>query len=193
MVRGFGHLSDERLIEVCMAEALPPREQQHLQRCQRCIARRADLEALLADVSSAASAEADAAFPSDRLARQHARILHRVSQAAGRPARVIAFPGHAQEPDMVPVSPRTRWVAAAAAAGLVIGLVAGHMSRDFPAELRAPAMERPTSVPQPNLRAVNAAFSEEELLGQIELAVASPSGSSLGTLNDLTPRAWEVK
>jgi hypothetical protein len=43
------------------------------------------------------------------------------------------------------------------------------------------------------LPAANAAFAEEELLGQIELAVAIPGGSALGTLNALTPRAWEVK
>jgi hypothetical protein len=84
-----------------------------------------------------------------------------------------------------------RWVAGAAAAGLIIGLVAGHMSRGFPVQRNAPQAR--LEVANGPIRTVNAAFAEEELLGQIEMAVSSSSGSALGALNAMTPRAWEVK
>jgi hypothetical protein len=188
MMNGLRHLSDDRLIEACLAEALPPSEQRHLQRCPKCTARHADLAALLDDVSAASRAAADEAFPPDRLARQQARILQRVAHVGG-PARVLAFPRTLHESEPVSVRrPTTRWVAAAAAAGLVIGLAAGHLTRGFsvrpsPGMAAAPGTIRPAVPP----------FSEEEFMGQIELAIASPGGSALGTLNDLTPRAWEVK
>jgi len=185
------HLSDDQLLGVCLAEPLPPREQEHLQSCAACSARRHDVDTFLRDASLAAEAEADAAFPPERLAKQHARILQRLANE-GRAARVIAFPGHSPEGETAKPLPRTRWLAGAAAAGLVIGLVAGHMSRDLRG-VRQGASPEGVVVTQLPMRTGNAAFLEEELLGQIEMAVASPSGSALGTLNDLTPRAWEVK
>ena len=190
MVRGIGHLSDDRLIEACTTEPLGSREREHLQRCPECATRQSDLVGLLEDVAVAAESEADAAFPPERLARQQARILARVAQD-GRPARVISFPGYGHEAGYMPARPAVRWVAGAAAAGLVIGLVAGHMSRDFSVRVRA-AVPRLDATSGP-MRTVNAAFAEEELLGQIELAVSSSSGSALGALNAMTPRAWEVK
>ena len=125
------HLSDDRLIEVCLLEAPSTAEQQHLGSCARCDARRARLQGLLDDVSGTAAAEADAAFPPERLARQQARILTHLLHD-GRPARVIAFPaGHAHEPMASRTRPSTRWVAAAAVAGLVIGVIAGRFGHDF--------------------------------------------------------------
>ena len=49
--------------------------------------------------------------------------------------------------------------------------------------------------PQPTgLRAVATTFSEDEFLGQIEMAPDSPGpGTALRALHDVTPRAWEVK
>ena len=69
------HLSDDRLIELSMLEAVSTTEQQHLSACARCDARRVRLQRMLDDVSDTATAAADAAFPPERLARQHSRIL----------------------------------------------------------------------------------------------------------------------
>ena len=92
------HLSDDRLIEVCLLEAASVAERQHLGACPHCDARRARLQRLLDDASGAAASEADAAFPPDRLARQQARIFSELLHD-GRPGRVIAFPaGRAHEP-----------------------------------------------------------------------------------------------
>jgi hypothetical protein len=185
------HLSDDQLIELCLGGGAHP-----LSDCASCEARRADLAALLDEVSDTANHEADAAFPADRLARQQARILQRLEQD-GRPGRLIAFPGHAQEPASPRVRPGTRWIAAAAAAAFVIGLLAGHLAHDIPKATSGPAAPVDRAIdtpPSSTLRAVATTFSEDEFLVQIELAADSPGpGTALRALHDVTPRAWEVK
>ena len=196
------HLSDDRLIEVCMLEAPSAAEQQHLGACARCDARRARLQALLDDVSGTAAAEADAAFPPERLARQQARILTHLLHD-GRPARVIAFPaGHGHEPMVSRTRPSTRWIAAAAVAGLVIGVIAGRFGHDYSfgrppaAQVMARATERPelrAAGSTGTIREVSAAVSDEEFLSQIEVAIDGPAAAALQPLDDLTPRAWEAR
>ncbi len=149
-----------------------------------------------------AAAEADAAFPAERLARQQSRILAHLLHD-GRPARVIAFPaGNAHESLASRTRPSTRWVAAAAVAGLVIGVIAGRFGHDYPllgrpgsarvavartaeAELRAGNTG--------TLREVSVDISDEEFLSQIELAIDGPSAAALQPLDDLTPRAWDAR
>ena len=197
------HLSDDRLIEVCLLEPASIAEQQHLGVCTRCNARRARLQTLLDDASGAAAAEADAAFPPDRLARQQARILSQL-QHDGRPGRLIAFPaGHAHEPLVSRTRPSTRWIAAAAVAGLVIGVIAGRFGHDYsfgrPGGTRVVVAR---SADAPDLRAsgstgaireISAGFSEEEFLSQIEVAIDGPAAAALQPLDDLTPLPWEVR
>jgi hypothetical protein len=181
------HLSDDRLIEVCLDRVPEPREQRHLDGCPECEQRRSDLAQLLADVSDVAIAEADVAFPAERLVRQQARILHRLEHE-GRPARVIAFPaGHGHDVTPLRARPGMRWVAAAAAAGLVIGLVAGHLAHDLPVAGTSPRQAPGTGT----LQAVSTSLSEEEFLGQLEVAIQGGS-TALRPLDDLTPRVWEV-
>ena len=97
------HLSDDRLIEICFDLEVTSSDRAHLQLCPACEERRSSLAGTLDEIDTAATQEADAAFPADRLARQRARILQRVDQD-GRPARVIAFPaGHAHDAGAAPV------------------------------------------------------------------------------------------
>jgi hypothetical protein len=189
MMKAHSHLSDDQLIELCLDGA------QAVHGCASCEARRADLAALLNEVATTARQNADEAFPAERLTRQHARILQRIEQD-GRPGRLIAFPGHVQEPSTLRVRPRTRWIAAAAAAAFVIGLLAGHLAHDMPGRTAVSAVPiaRATDSAQTGLRAVATTFSEDEFLGQIEMAADSPGpGTALRALHDVTPRAWEVK
>ena len=144
--------------------------------CAACEARRADLTALLHEVSDAAAYHADAAFPAERLGRQQARILQRIEQD-GRPGRIIAFPGHGQEAASLRTRPRARWIAAAAVAGLVIGLAAGHLQHDIQRGMSAPSVPAVRATDAPDVRtlqAVATTFSEDEFLGQIEMAADSP-------------------
>ena len=186
MLKIHGHLSDDRLIALCL-DGADASEAAH---CPACQQRYAGFAAVLADVHDTAITQADAAFPAERLARQHARILQRLEQD-GRPGRVIAFPGHAREGQFWRSRPDTRWMAAAAAAGLVIGLLAGLATQNIPRPAVATVVA--TDAAPLGFRAVATAFSEDEFLGQVEMAADSPGGTDLRSLHDLTPRAWEVR
>ena len=174
-----------------------------------------EIARLLAEYSEAVTAEADAAFPAERLARQQTRILQRLEQE-GRPGRLIAFPaGHSHEPPPLRARPGMRWIAGAAAAGLIIGVAAGHLTHDFSnrAISRTPQIvaSRPgaggidtggmraggmtaggMTAGAVTLRAVSTTLSEEEFLGQLEIAIEGNPSASLQPLDELTPRVWEI-
>ena len=185
------HLSDDQLIDACLG--VPQSSaREHLLGCAGCEARRAAMGHMLTEVTEVAVAEADAVFSPERLTRQHARILQRVDQD-GRPARVIVFPaGQPPSSSLRHPRPATRWVAGAAAAGLVLGLLGGHFARNLTGFDR-PA---PTAVAQPTgttaVRTVSLS-AEDEFLGQIELAVGSAGPAVLRPIDALTPRAWDVR
>ena len=173
--------------------------------------------------AGALAEEADAAFPPERLAAQRARIARRLaalarqqerrtsrravgagSQAAAprsQPARVLPFP--VRETVVRRPARPVRWVAAAAAAGLLVGLVAG---RGFDRRL-ASGPSSVGSAPSAALRAAPAAeprpqgargapaladlLAGEPLLVEIEAALASPRVAELQAIDALTPRVRE--
>jgi hypothetical protein len=194
------HLSDDRLIE--LSTGADPADlyaaaagDVHLRQCAGCQSRYTELASLLDEITRAATADADAAFSDERLARQHARILQRVDQD-GRPGRLIAFPAaQTHTPLLQRARPFSRWVAAAAVAGLLVGLLAGQFlpdrgQRDLrgqPSQIVANSGNGGVA-----LRAVSTTMSEDEFLGQVELsAVGRPA--LLRPLDDMTPRAWEIR
>lgn len=186
------HLSDDRLVEVCLDREATPDEDAHLTTCEHCTTRRSRLERLLGEVTDTASAESDAVFSDERLAAQHARIMHRIEQD-GRPARVISFPA-AQVSDVRPLRTRPvgRWIAGAAAAGLAIGLLAGHLVHDLrpiDGSLRTQTLRvTPTAPSASGFRAVTASMNDDEFIGEIESALDGPELAVLRPLNDLTPQ-----
>ena len=153
---------------------------------------------LIQQVTAALNAEADAAFPDERLERQHARILQRVDQE-GRPGRVIAFPAsqHAMPTSLLQTSSSTRWIAAAAAIAFIAGVAAGQR---LPTEFRfTPAAQiagaRPIAAETTGttLRASAPLVpSDDEFLGEVEIAAQSRP-AALRHLDALTPRAWDVE
>jgi hypothetical protein len=187
------HLSDERLIDACLADAADAAdaaERQHLDRCPACEERRIGIVQLLRDVSDAAAAETDVLFPADRLARQRARVLQRIERE-GRPARLISFPAVGPAERLPRTRPAARWIAGAAAAGLMIGLLAGQLVRMRPNGTGVPvAIDQRPAVSA--LQVISATMSEDEFLSRLEIAVEGTSGASLQPLDDLTPRVWEV-
>jgi hypothetical protein len=100
----------------------------HVGECAQCRARYDAFADWLSDTRAAAIGEAEEVFPAERLAAQHAQIVRRL-EALERPARVIAFPRFSHGAVAVRRGPQ-RWIAAAAAAGLIVGLGAGEL-RDF--------------------------------------------------------------
>jgi hypothetical protein len=187
------HLSDERLIEICLADPLTPIDEPHLLGCQRCERRRAALSSTLGDVTARVIDEADQAFPAERLTRQHARIMQQVDHL-GRPARVIAFPaGHTQDATRPTVRRVRRWIAAtgAVAVAFLVGVFTEHLAHQLPVS-RLPEARVASRAPDvPVTRTVVASTSDDELLGQIELAGGSAGPAALRPLDALTPRAWD--
>jgi len=169
----------------------------HLRDCADCRARYSTFAGWLDTLRADAAAEADEVFTADRLAAQQAQIARRL-EALGQPGRVIAFPRFAQPIASRPGEGR-RWVAAAAAAGLVVGLGLGQML-DFGASSRSAA---PFSAPQQvargaaggdavrvGLQPVSAALSDESFLEDVELMPSQARvPESLQYLNAITPSA----
>ena len=189
------HLSDDRLIDLCVSRATPEGDEgSHLAMCATCAARRLSIVGILDELDSAAASNADAAFPPDRLERQQARILQRVDQD-GRPGRLISFPAGEPPAAHLHSRPRTRWAAAIAAAAFVFGLVTGHFAHlpSFGTAPRATGIVGNNDENPAPLRAVPTTFSEDEFLGQVELAAAQNGPVALRPLDAMTPRAWEVR
>jgi hypothetical protein len=186
------HLSDDRLIEICFDLDVTSSDRAHLQSCATCEERRTNLVGTLDEIDMAMTQEADPAFPADRLARQRARILQRIDQD-GRPARVIAFPaGHTH--DAAPHRlRRARWgtVAAAVAASFLVGLLAEHLAHDLPGSRQSIPVQRTQTTVATTTQA--RASSDDEFLGQVEVAAVGVGPAALRPLDALTPRAWDAR
>lgn len=194
------HLSDDRLVELYFSDTPSAQEQQHLGNCHDCDRRRSATVHLLDETAQASAEDVESAFPADRLARQQLLIMERAEAAAG-PARVIAFPATQvlETGGIDRTRSTTRWVAAAAVAGLVVGVVAGRAGRDFRplgGLGRATSVQATQSVQSRqdalNIRAISAPLSDDEFLFELEAAVESRGqGGALRALDELTPRAWD--
>jgi hypothetical protein len=188
------HLSDDRLIELALGRLASVRDDGHLATCVSCQSRHASLAVLLDEVGEAGAIDADQAFPPAKLARQRARILQRVDQI-GVPGRVLSFPRvSARVSSALSWKPNTRWVAAAALAGLLVGLLADHALTRLPAAPRWASRDVPPIVSTDGaatIRPVSNAQSEDEFFGQLEAAVGSAGPGILHPLDAMTPRAWD--
>jgi anti-sigma factor RsiW len=190
------HLDDAALAAIWTERAAPgggggAAEAAHLEACAECRVRYAAFAAWLEDVRVEARAEADQAFPPDRLALQQIQITRRL-EALERPARVIPFPRFARPIVSEPSGPR-RWIAVAAAAGLIVGLGVGQMldlrhTLDRPgtfSEAGSRTIARNTPAERPPLQPVSSVSSDESLMSEAEGSL--PRG--LEALDALTPRA----
>jgi hypothetical protein len=185
------HLSDDQLIDLCVTATAAGDQAAHLAACPACEARRLSIVEILAELDAAADVNTDAAFPPDKLERQQARILQRVDQD-GRPGRVISFPAYQAPDTLLRSRPRVRWAAAAAAAAFVFGLFAGLFAHNFAIDTERSAAGVTGDNSQAPLRAVSTTFSEDEFLGQVEVAATQNGPVALRPLDAMTPRAWEV-
>jgi hypothetical protein len=140
---------------------------------------------------AAARAEADAQFDERALEAQRHRILHRIEQA-GQRARVLPFPT-TSAPLRPAAAVSRRWISAAAAAGLFIGLGTGQLLHVMPGDAWVnrdpvrPAASASTgrSGIVPAL-AISSADADDALLDAIDVAVSTRGASELRALDDLT-------
>jgi hypothetical protein len=187
------HLSDDQLMEICFPET----DSRHLATCDPCRSRYDDLVRRLDELREEAIAEADARFPSERLAEQRSAVLRRLEHTR-HAADVVAFPArwaHAPAEWRTP-GPARRWVAAAAAAGLVAGLLVGRFvdlgSRALSSGAsRVAVSEGPRATVAPPAAASPSA--DDNLLVEIEDAVTSRRVVELRALDALTsPELREI-
>jgi hypothetical protein len=124
------HLHDDRLFDCYLAERhgerLDPPVAEHLADCPTCAGRYGDVARFMDQLHANADADVDAIFPAEQLRAQQQQIARRIEHV-GHAARVISFPGHPSAHHLsggrLRITPR--WIAAAAAAGLFIGVYVG--------------------------------------------------------------------
>jgi hypothetical protein len=127
------HLHDDRLFDCYVAdrtgESPDPPAAEHLLTCEACAARYAELTAFMDGVRAQGDAEADSVFTPERLWNQQQQIMRRIEHV-GRAARIISFPSRVGRRVVGATRVAPRWLAAAAAAGLFVGVAVGGMLFD---------------------------------------------------------------
>jgi anti-sigma factor RsiW len=200
------HLPEDRLLDCYLAEQtaepIEPPAAEHLADCAACAARYAELRRFMNGLRSEADAELDDVFPADMFRAQQQSILRRVEHLA-HPARVISFPGHPPGHPAKPARPRVapRWLGAAAAAGLFVGVVAGSLlysgggsNDETPvAATVAPAAEPRTAAASSAERPTDLNELNEQFLSELEIALERPHTPELVAIDDLTPHVREVR
>jgi hypothetical protein len=192
------HLDDAAIAAVWTESTLEGRRaaHPHLGVCTACRTRFAQFSEWLEELRTEAAAEVDDVFPAERLAAQHAQIFRRI-EAAERPARVIRFPKFS--PALTARnSHASRWVAAAAAAGLIVGVGVGqmmdlrHLGGTAPSSVQArlSTSQRPAERPSA-VATVSSGAGDEAFLVDLDASLSRPSVPELRALDDLTPRAGE--
>jgi hypothetical protein len=201
------HVQEARLFDVYMAERtgepVQPPVAEHLADCAACGRRYAELAAFMDTLRREGDAEADAVFSPSRLRAQQQQIADRLA-LVGRPARVISFPPRSVRGSSAASGSRTapRWVAAAAAAGLFIGVAVGA-SYQFrfgasPLRGRQPFLvqdgasaraSRVTAIP---VRATDPG-ADDAFLSDLEIALDRPRTRELRAFDELTPHVREIR
>lgn len=168
----------------------------HLSTCAACRTRFAEFSAWLENMRAEAVTEADDHFSAERLATQQSQIFRRL-EAAERPARVIAFPRFAQ-PLTSRSSGASRWIAAAAAAGLFVGVGLGQLmdlrhsliGSDAPIT-QARVADSPIPI-RSNPRVQTVSVTRDEMfLSELEASLARAPVPELRAIDAFTPRAGE--
>jgi anti-sigma factor RsiW len=178
------HPADDRLIAMYFGDEGASADdrravRQHLHGCETCTWRYTELTAPLERLRQDAAGEADEVFTPSRLDAQRAKILDRLDPSERSAIR----------------RPLARWVAAAAAAGILIGVTGGQLfqsgvrrtvttappARTVMAALPASAVVTDS----PTTTAVNA--NEEAVMNEIEQAVFGHRITALSALDEMTP------
>jgi hypothetical protein len=197
------HLGDDQMIAVAVGadSRLRHRDEAlaHLHSCIECTGRYDQLTRELAELRGDAHAEADAVFTPARLEAQRAQILARL-EYAGHPARVIKFPARGNQSLAIFTGTQVRrWIAAAAAAGLIIGIAAGRMLDFRPApeqpSVRATVTAPPAAAPRvrdAERPVAKPAPDDDEILSNLDRPLYLQPVSELEALDAMTPRPRAV-
>ena len=200
------HLQEERLFDSYLAERaggpIDPPVAEHLADCPACGARYAELAAFMDTLRKDGEAEADAIFTPERLRVQQQQIARRIALVR-RPARVLSFPGRIVRRTIAASTSRTppRWVAAAAAAGLFVGVALGA-SFQWRTQLqtRQSLLSDATRARAARLGPVSTrgtgpadVATDDAFLSDLEIALERPHTRELLAFDALTPHVREIR
>jgi hypothetical protein len=206
------HLQDDVLYECYYAtrrgEPLDPPAAEHLSDCDTCGRRYADVGAFLNQLDDDADADVSALFSPERLRQQQQEIAKRL-ELVGRAARVITFPSRPHTVAGPKARPSaTRWVAAAAAAGLFVGVAAGTAFNFIPgfnfvntprhspiaAARSVPTSALPSHLSQPPVaKAADIVDTDDRFMSDLESSLDRPHTSELVAFDALTPHVREIR
>jgi len=209
------HLQDDVLYECYYTERhgepINPPSAEHLADCDACAQRYAEVGTFLATLSADAEADIDALFPAERLRQQQQDISKRL-ELVRRAARVISFPSRrnvalVQQARASATHITTRWIAAAAAAGLFVGVAAGTAFNFLPGfdfgnnVRRSPvAMTRkasspslPTHLSSAVKKAAEVVDTDDRFMSDLESVLDRPHTSELVAFDALTPHVREIR
>lgn len=178
-----GHLSENALVEVWNTGVRPA----HLDACDICAERALEISRWLEDVQALGRAEADAVFSDERLTAQRGQVLARLAQL-DRPAKVISFPARPAQ-FLDPAAGRRitpAWLAVAAAAGLMLGVLSGELSH-----LTSWGRAATPAVVAGGQRTPDAP-STTEGVQFLDGTFERPGFGALSTLDEMTPRAADM-
>ena len=192
------HAADDRLIALYFGDEEAGADdrravRQHLHGCETCTWRYTELTAPLERLRQDAAGEADEVFTPTRLDLQREKILSRISQAQA--SRVIPFPASSTRLDRSGVRrPLVRWIAAAAAAGILVGVVGGRLLQNSGGRVSAPPVARTVIAALPSSEVVSDSPTrsasierDEAVMNEIEQAVFGHRITALSALDELTP------
>jgi anti-sigma factor RsiW len=201
------HLDEARLFDCylaeCAGDGLDPRVAEHLADCPACGVKYAELARFMDSLRADGEADADEVFTPERLRAQQQQIARRIEQV-GRPARVLSFPGQLVSRTVSASGTRAlpRWTAAAAAAGLFIGIAVGasyewdvHAGRPASVTLARDSASRPTLLTPIATRGsapVDVA-ADDAFLSDLEAALEHPRTRELLAFDALTPHVREIR
>ena len=205
MIHRAHHLQEERLFDSYLAERggepIDPPVADHLADCEACAARYAELASFMDTLRHDGSAEADAIFTPERLRLQQQQIVNRIAHV-GRPARVLSFPSRMvrRTIDVSTSHTAPRWVAAAAAAGLFIGVAVGASfewrsqigrQTSFATDLGRARGQR-LAPGAAHVSSPTEAASDDAFLSDLEIALERPHTRELKAFDALTPHVREI-
>jgi hypothetical protein len=185
----------------CVSEVSDARVVSHLETCAGCAARYAAVAESLSDLRDDVDRQVEELFPEDRLQAARRQIARRIENL-GHVAKVISFPKtRAERYHERTLSQRgTRWVALAAAAGLLVGIALGAYSSIV---TNGPSVDPPLpsstarasdvfiTAPEPET-AQRPMIDEEAFLQELEIAGGGLRARPLMPFDAFTPTVREV-
>jgi hypothetical protein len=204
VIRRARHLSDDQLLDCYLHErdgtAVDSRLADHLAGCSPCRVRQTDLTRFMQNLVAEAERESDAIFTPERLRVQQQRIARRLDHVS-RSGRILSFPSRLVNRTVGPRTVRLapRWMAAAAAAGLFVGVAVGTSYRSGKTPRTAivdSSAARPAQQQAPvATRANNASefAADDAFLTELEMALDRPRTRELLAIDALTPHFREIR